>query len=70
MGYYVRHLRKETHSNGYKIGKIALQKKLYKNTKIGKSLIYAIDYKKFFDFSVKLTRKNKWLTVDGPKYKI
>tara|TARA_B100000902_G_scaffold316947_1_gene308436 strand:+ start:146 stop:937 length:792 start_codon:yes stop_codon:yes gene_type:complete len=68
--YYVRHLRKETLSNGYKIGKIALQKKLYKNTKIGKSVIYAIDYKKFFDFSIKLTRKNKWLTVDGPKFKI
>ncbi len=68
--YFARHQRKETLNNGYKIGKIALQKKLYKYTKIGKSLIYVINYKKFFNFSVKLTKKNKWLTVDGPKYKI
>ena len=68
--YYARYLRKETESNGYKIGKAALQKKLYKYNRVGKSLIYAINYKKFFDFSVKLTKKNKWLTTDGPPFKV
>jgi hypothetical protein len=33
-------------------------------------MIYIIDYKKFFNFSKKITQKNKWLTVNGPKFKI
>ena len=67
--YFARYQRKETLNNGFKIGKIALQKKLYKYTKLGKSLVYVINYKKFFNLSLKLTKKNKWLTVDGPKFK-
>ena len=31
-------------------------------------MLYVIDYKKFFIFSKKLTKKNLWLTVNGPKY--
>ena len=67
--YSARYLRKETLSNGFKIGKKAVQKKLYKSVNLGKSLVYIINYRKFFDFSLKLTKKNKWLTVDGPKFK-
>ena len=36
---------------------------------LGKSMIYIIDYRKFYNFSKYLTKKNKWLTVDGPKFK-
>lgn len=68
--YYARILRDETFSNGYKIGLKALQKKLYSYSELGKSMIYLIDYKKFYKFSCSLTRNNKWLTVNGPKFKI
>ena len=66
--YSARHLRKETLSNGYKIGFKAVQNKLYRHTILGRSMIYLIDYKKFFNFSEKLTKKNKWLTVNGPPF--
>ena len=68
--YYARYIRKETASNGYKIGKLALRKRLYNHTNIGKSIMYVIDYRKFYNFSLKLTKKNKWITVDGPLFKI
>ena len=68
--YSARLLREETFSNGYKIGFKAVQNKLYRHTIIGRSMIYSIDYKKFFTFSEKLTKKNKWLTVNGPPFKI
>ena len=68
--FFARYLRGETISNGYRIGRKALKKKLYKKTRIGKSVIYVINYKKFFYFSKKLTKNNKWLTVNGPKFKI
>jgi aminoglycoside N3'-acetyltransferase len=68
--FFSRLQRKETISNGYKIGYRALKNKLYKKTQIGRSMIYIIDYKKFFNFSKKITKKNKWLTVNGPKFKI
>ena len=66
--YFARYLRKETLSNGYKIGLLAVKKKLYSKTRIGKSIIYLINYKKFFILSKKMTKKNKWLTVNGPKF--
>ena len=68
--YSARYLRNETVSNGYKIGLKAVQNKLYKHTIIGKSMLYSINYKKFFIFSKKLTKNNKWLTVNGPPFKI
>lgn len=68
--YFARILRKETQSNGHKIGYIAFKKKLYKRINIGKSHIYIANYKKLFNFSKKITKKNNWLTVDGPKFKI
>jgi len=68
--YYARILRNETLSNGYKIGIKALNNGLYSYSELGKSMVYLIDYKKFYNFSLKLTKKNKWLTVNGPKFKI
>ena len=48
---------------------MAKLKKLYKNTELGRSMLYVISYNKFYNFSKKMTKKNKWLTVNGPKYK-
>ena len=64
--YHARYLRKETHPDGYKIGKLALKNKLYNYCKIANSIIYVINYKGFFRFAKKITKKNKWLTVVGP----
>lgn len=68
--FFARYLRKETISNGYKIGNEAYKKKLYKKTSLGRSVIYIINYRSFFNFSKNLTKKNKWITVNGPKFKI
>lgn len=68
--FFARYLRKETVSNGYKLGYKALKNKLYSKTTIGKSQIFVINYRKFFYFSKKVTKNNKWLTVNGPKFKI
>jgi aminoglycoside 3-N-acetyltransferase len=66
--FFARQIRKETFSNGYKIGKQAIKNKLYKKSNLGRSIVYSINYKKFFKFSKNLTKKNKWLTVNGPKF--
>jgi len=66
--YPVRYLRKEADVDGYKIGKMALEEKLFNYSKIGKSKIYVINYKKFFNFAKKVTSDNKWLTVRGPEF--
>ncbi len=67
--YFARHLRKETTDNGYRIGQKAKKNNLYLFSNLGKSMVYMIDYKKFYQFALKLTKKNKWLTVNGPKFK-
>ena len=68
--FYARYLRKETVADGYKIAKKAVKKKLYISQKLGNSKIYVINYKSFFHFSKKITKYNKWLTVEGPPFKI
>ena len=67
--FFARHLRKETVSNGYKLGYRALKNKLYSKSIIGKSQIFVINYENFFYFAKRLTKNNKWLTVNGPKFK-
>jgi len=68
--YFARILRKETLSNGYKIGYKAIKGKLYSFSNLGRSMVYIVDYKKFYKFALHLTNKNRWLTVNGPKFKI
>lgn len=67
--YFARYLREETLSNGYKIGYRAIKKNLYSFSSLGKSMVYMIDYKNFYEFAKNITKKNKWLTVNGPKFK-
>lgn len=67
--FFARYLRKETVVNGYKIGLKAKKKGLYRKASIGKSIIYTINYSSFFKLAKKLTKNNKWLTVNGPKFK-
>ena len=66
--YYARDLRNETISDGYKLGKLAFKNKLFSMTKLGSGDISCINYKKFYFFCKKVTKKNKWMTVKGPKY--
>ena len=68
--YFSRYLRKETISNGYKISLKANRSNLYLSSNLGKSTVYIINYKKFYKFALKMTKKNKWLTVNGPKFKV
>jgi len=68
--YPVRYLRKETFTNGHKIGKLAIKNKIFKHYKLGRSRIYAANYEKYFNFTMKITQKNPWMTVDGPKFKV
>ena len=68
--YPVRYLRQETIANGHKIGKLATQKKIFKYYRLGKSRVYAAKYKKYFDFTMKITKKNPWMTVYGPRFEI
>ena len=68
--YPVRYPRKETLSNGHRIGKLATKNKIFKYHKLGKSGVYVANYKKYFDFTMKLTKKDPWMTVYGPKFKI
>ena len=55
--YFARYLREETNSNGYKIGFKALKNKLYLFSELGKSMVYTIEYKKFYKFAKKLQKK-------------
>lgn len=68
--YPVRYLRKETIANGHKIGKLANEKKIFKYCKLGRSRVYTADYKKYFRFSMKIIKKNPWMTINGPKFKV
>ena len=66
--YYARDLRNETISDGYKLGKLAFKNKLFNMTKLGSGDISCINYNKFYLYCKKVTKKNKWMTVKGPKY--
>lgn len=68
--YPVRILRKESITNAHKIGELAYKKGIYKSSNLGRSAIYTANYKKYFNFVIKLTKNNPWLTVNGPKFKI
>lgn len=68
--YPVAYIRKETIANGHLIGNLATKNKIFKYYKLGRSRIYAANYKKYFDFTMKITKKNPWMTVYGPKFKV
>jgi len=66
--YPVRVLRKESVTNGHKIGEMAYKKGIYKSSILGRSAIYTTNYKRYFNFVIKLTKFDPWLTVNGPKF--
>ena len=68
--YPVRVIRKEATANAHKIGELACKKGIFKWSKLGRSSVYTADYKKYFNFVIKLTKFNVWLTVNGPKFNI
>ena len=63
--YPVRFLEVNTEVDGYKLGKLALKSNLFKYCNLGKSKIYVINYKNFFEFAKQNTTKNKWLTASA-----
>lgn len=68
--YHVRDLRNETYVNGIKMGKMALKKKIICKIKIGYSYIYTSNYNKYFNYLLKVLKKDPWTSIIGPKYKI
>ena len=68
--YPVRVLRKESVASAHKIGQLACKKGIFKWSKLGRASVYTANYKKYFDFAIKLTKFNVWLTVNGPKFNI
>ena len=45
-----------------------VKNKLFNMTKLGSGDISCINYNKFYLYCKKVTKKNKWMTVKGPKY--
>ena len=66
--YHVRDLRPETFVDGIKMGKVAFKNGIIKRKKIGFSYIYSSNYKRYFNFMLKILRKNPWFSIVGPKY--
>jgi aminoglycoside 3-N-acetyltransferase len=66
--YHVRDLRPETYVDGVKMGKVAFKNRIIKRKKIGYSYIYTSNYKKYFDFILKILKKDPWFSIVGPKY--
>jgi len=63
--YPVRYRKKSAFSDGYKLGKKALEKKILKEFKLGSGMVYSCDYKKYVKFANKEVKKDPWLTASG-----
>ena len=66
--YYARILRDEADGDGRKIGYMALKNNIFSYSKLGRAGIYLADYKMYFDLTMKLIKKDPWLTARGPKF--
>ena len=58
---------KSSISNGYKLGNLAYKNGMFNETKICRSKMYSINYKDFFEFCLKKSKTNKWITTNGKK---
>ena len=68
--YPVRYKKKSAISDGYKLGKKALEKKVLKEFKLGSGMVYSGNYKNYIKFANKEVKKNPWLTASGKIWKI
>lgn len=66
--YPVPYLRKEAISDGHKIANHAMNKIIYQ-TKLGNGKIYISSYGKLFNYSLKLSKLDPWITAVGPKFR-
>ena len=66
--YPVPYMNKNAVSDGHKIAKKAINV-IIKSDKLGDGKIYISNYRKLFDFSLKMSKKNTWVTAVGPKFK-
>ena len=67
--YFARYLREETNSNGYKIGFKALKTNFIYFLNLANQWYTQLNIRNFINLLKKL-QKNKWLTVNGPKFKV
>ena len=68
--FYARYLREESMANGYKIGNKAKKAGIFKTAKLGSSIVHLSNYKNLFYFSKKISKKNLWISAQGPKFNI
>ena len=68
--YHVRDLRKETYVNGIKMGKMALKENIISKAKLGYGNIYTSNYNNYLEYLLKVLKKDPWISIIGPKYKI
>jgi len=60
--YPVRNSDEESRANGHVLGKLAEKKKIFTSAKLGRGRVLLATYRKLFNFSKKITSKNKYLT--------
>lgn len=64
--YAVRASIDESRADAHKLGKMAENAGIWTHVPLGRARVYICDYKEFFDFTIGLLNKNKWLTAIGP----
>tara|TARA_B100000029_G_scaffold492212_1_gene553202 strand:- start:402 stop:1181 length:780 start_codon:yes stop_codon:yes gene_type:complete len=64
--YPVPYKKKWAESDGHKLAKLA-EDKLILNSKLGIGNIYVSNYNKMFNFCLKISKKNPWITATGKK---
>ena len=65
--YSVRPYQYQASASSEKVCNLALKKKIIKFISLGRSRIYVSDYKRIYNFTKNLQKKNKWILAKGPK---
>ena len=66
--YPVPYMNKKAEADGHKIAKLA-KKQFIRCNQLGNGKIYISNYRKLFDFSLKISKKDPWITAVGPRFK-
>ena len=64
--YSVRVGIPESIADGHKLGDHAVTAGIWRYTSLGRARVYACDYGRLFNFSLKMVKDNNWLTAKGP----
>lgn len=66
--YPVPYMNKKAVSDGYKIANLARNNIIHYDN-LGDGKIYISSYRKLFNFSLKISKKDPWITAVGPRFK-